>query len=417
MTNDSIYLALGSNLGNKSENFIKAIQLLEENNVKFIKSSPLFKTPALLLDGSPDSWNIPYLNCIIEIDTKETPENLLKICKKIEAEMGRDFSKKWSPRIIDLDILLYKNIMIDTENLTIPHKALFERYFLLDALNFLNTKIIVNQNLYTKEHQPVFMGILNITLDSFSDGGINNIENNFINNFESFVENNVSIIDIGAEATNPNVTPIEDVIERDRLKFVFKYLRNKKFSYFKPMLSIDSYHYDTVKEAVDNGFDIINDVNALKDERMLDLLKSNKQLQYVLTHSLTVPVDKNLIIDENLDCIEVIQEWIENKLRILERYSIDLNNIIFDPGIGFGKDQFQNMKILKEINKFHKYGIKILIGHSRKSFIRKFEKIVGDDVDFESLAISLKISNKVDIIRTHKPIETQNSLLFYHNLD
>lgn len=416
MINNKIFLALGSNLGDTKENFIIAINKLQENGVKFIKSSPLYNTPALLLPSSPISWDIPYLNCIIEVETKLEPLDLLKVCKKVEMELGRDFSKKWAPRPIDIDILLYKNIKIDSDILTIPHKAIFDRYFLLDEFSFLDNKIIEGKNYYSKEHQPVFMGIMNITQNSFSTNDIylNNIDN-FIKDFEDLEENNVGIIDIGAEATNPNATAISDDEEIVRLNDIFKYIKNKKFNYFRSMLSIDTYHYKTAKIAIENGFDILNDVNALKDERMLDLIVNNN-IKYVLTHSLTVPSDKNITVDENIDIIDYLQKWLKSKLKIMESKKIDLEKIIFDPGLGFGKNYFQNMNILENIDKFHKYSVKILIGHSRKSFIKKFYKNSKENYDFESMGITLKIADKVDIIRTHRPIESQNAMLFYKNV-
>ncbi len=414
--NNKIFLALGSNLGNREENLINSIKKLEENNVKFVKTSPVYRTPALLLDNSPNYWNIPFSNCVIQVETKESPENLLKICKKIEHEMGRDFSKKWAPRTIDIDILLYKDFKIETENLIIPHKALFERYFLLDALSFLDLNILKNQNYYSKNHQPVFMGIMNITPNSFSDGGVHNNIEKFIEDFELWENKMVGIIDIGAESTNPKAAPITYQEELERLNPIFNYLKNKKFSYFKPSLSIDTYHYETAKIAIENGFDIINDVSGLNDKRMIELLKSNEHVKYVLMHSLSVPPRSDLTIEKDENIIKVLQEWLKSKLKIFENDGIDLDRIIFDSGLGFGKNEFQSINILQEIEQFQKYKLKILIGHSRKSFIKKYNSNSIGNRDFESLAISLKIANKVDIIRTHTPLETQEALLFFNSI-
>lgn len=408
--NEFVYLALGSNLGKTKENFELSIKKLEEYGIEFIESSPLYKTPALLLENSHIEWNIPYLNCIIKVRTNYSPDDLLKICKKIEAELGRDFSQKWSPRPIDLDILIYKDKRVNTENLTIPHKAIFDRYFLLDELSFLYPEYLKNNNInyYNFDHQPVFMGILNVTPDSFSDGGINNDKNNFIKNFESFERENVYIIDIGAESTNPKAIQIKQTEELERLNFVFEYLKNKKFSYFKPLLSIDTYNYNTAEKAVESGFNIINDVNALKDLRMLELIKGT-DIKYVLTHSLTVPPKKDIIVNGNV--VSELEKFLEEKINVFEKNNIKKEQIIFDIGIGFGKNQFQNVELINNIEKFQKYGLKLLVGHSRKSFLKMFGN--GNNFDFETLAISLKLSNKVDILRVHTPVEHQNALLAY----
>ena len=430
MNSDFVYLALGSNLGNRKENLKLAVEKLELSAVKFVESSPIYSTPALLLKDSPDDWNKPFLNCIIKVKTELKPLELLIICKKIEFEIGRDFSKTWAPRPIDIDILFYKNQQINLsneaikqnvsseliekyhiKNLIVPHEAFNKRYFLNDELSFIYPEILKGFDYYNKEHQPIFMGILNITPDSFSDGGkFNNIDN-FKNTFELWENENVGIIDIGAESTNPKAKTIEYTEELDRLSFVFDYLKNKNFSYFRSMLSIDTYHYETAKETIKNGFDIINDVSGLKDERMLDLLKDSNA-KYILTHSITIPPSQDYVINDLSD----IENWLEEKLELFEKNNISKNRIYFDAGIGFGKTPIQNLKILQNLDIFKKYGLKLLIGHSRKGFLKVFnENFKTPDVD--TLAISLKIADKVDILRVHTPIEHQNALLVERSLN
>lgn len=421
MSGNFVYLALGSNLGDRRRNLEISIQKLEENGVKFVETSPIYRTPALLLKGSPNEWNLPFLNCIIKVATDLSPENLLILCKKIEKEMGRDLSLKWAPRVIDIDILTYKDMEINTsinggeyllKGLTIPHKAIFDRYFLRDELSFIAPEYLGGINYYGGEHQPVFMGIINITPDSFSDGGIHNNINNFRKTFELWKRELVSIIDIGAESTRPNATPLEAKDELERLEPIFEYLKNRERSYFEPLLSIDTYHYETAKQAILNGFNTINDVNALKDERMIELLQNDRKLKYVLTHSLSVPPKKDLVINN----IDEIKNWLEEKLNLLERKNISKEQIIFDVGIGFGKTPSQLLQIMQNIQNFQRYGVKILIGHSRKSFMKIFNNDI-ETPDFETLAISLKLANKVDILRVHTPIEHQNALLAYQSLN
>ncbi len=431
MENNFVYLALGTNLGDRNKNLELAVEKLNSNGIIFVDSSPIYKTPALLLKGSPDDWNKYFLNCVIKVNTKLSPIELLIVCKKIELEMGRDFSKKWAPRPIDIDILFYKNEKINfskdyllnyidsdltskynIQNLIVPHEAFNKRYFLNDELSFICPNSLGKNSYYGGEHQPIFMGILNITPDSFSDGGKFNNFDSFKQMFESWEKEFVSVIDIGAESTNPKAKTIEYEEELKRLSFVFEYLKNRKFSYFKPKLSIDTYHYETAKKAVKYGFDIINDVSGLADEKMLNLLKENENVKYVLTHSLSIPPSQSIVINNIGD----IEAWLNEKLNLIEKNNIDKNRIIFDPGIGFGKTPIQNLKILQNIDKFQKYGLKILIGHSRKGFLKMFDNNIKTN-DAETLAISLKIANKVDIIRVHTPIEHQNALLAERSLN
>ena len=417
MTNDFVYLALGSNLGDKKKNFETAITKLEEYGVDFVESSPLYRTPAILLKYSPSEWNIPYLNCVIKTKTNLNPDELLCVCKKVESELGRDFSKKWAPRPIDIDILIYKDEVVNKDNLTIPHKSIFERHFLLDELSFIYPEYLKNANIkqYAKEHQPVFMGILNVTPDSFSDGNINNKVENFTKNFEQFESENVSIIDIGAESTKPKAKKITFNEELERLSFVFDYIKNRKFSYFKPLLSIDTYHYETAVKAIENGFNIINDVNALKDERMLEILKGTN-VKYVLTHSLTVPPVNYFNLDDHVTVDGMLGSFVEEKLNIFEKNNIKKEQIIFDVGIGFGKTPSQNFQLLQKIEEFKKYGIKIMVGHSRKSFFKMLQNNT-DNFDIETIALTLGLAHNVDILRVHKPIENQNALLAFEHLN
>lgn len=406
---DFVYLAIGTNLGDKKQNILTALKKLQEYDIKIIEISPLYETPALMLTNSPSNWNIPFYNCAIKVDTNIEPLQLLDICKIIEKEMGRDFSARWLPRPVDIDIIFYKNKYINTEKLTIPHKEFNNRSFVLDPLSFIYPEKI--KNYYTNQHQPVFMGILNITPDSFSDGGKYNNENNFVDTFENWVENNVSIIDIGAESTRPDAIPLTADEELERLQFVFKYIKNKKFDLIRPLLSIDTYHPKTAEQAILNGFDIINDISGLCDEKMINLAKNNPQIKFVFMHNLGIPSNKNVVIPDDKNVIEEIDKWLEGKINIFEKNNLKKEQLILDLGIGFGKTPSQNLQILQNIEHFHKYGFKILVGHSRKSFMKVFSNVSTAERDVETLAISMKIANKVDILRVHAPLEHKRALL------
>lgn len=409
--NKYVYLALGSNLGDRLKNINKAIDLLSDNKVDIVSVSPIYKTPALLLKKSPDAWNIPFLNCVIKCDCDLEPAELLDIIKNIEAELGRDFSKKWSPRIIDIDILFYKDKIINSERLTIPHKEISNRNFVLDPLSFIYDGEVGNY--YHKTHQPLFEGIINITSNSFSNDGITNFEL-FKEKFEFFEKNLVPIIDIGAESTKPNASLLTHQEELSRLEPIFKYIQNRKFGLIKPLLSIDTYHPETAQLAIASGFDIVNDVSGLSDPKMLDLAKANENIKFVFAHSYGLPANKKIL--EDADIIEEIDSWISEKTEIFDRYGITKNQMIFDPGIGFGKTTSQSLQILQNLKNFHKYGFKILVGHSRKSFLKMFNGEKPEERDFETIAISMGISENVDIIRVHTPIQHMSSYLAYSHI-
>ena len=182
--NNKIYLGLGSNIGNNELNLKKAIKKLAENGIKLIKSSSLYVTKAQYYENQDD-----FLNQVIEVKTKLSPFELLDTIEKIMSEMKRKRLIKYGPRIIDIDILFYKNIEINKKILTIPHKLMFERDFVLKPLYELNKKINIKNKpikhwinllkLYSK--QIKIMGVLNVTSNTFSDGGkVDNLETGII---------------------------------------------------------------------------------------------------------------------------------------------------------------------------------------------------------------------------------------------
>lgn len=412
-----VYISLGSNLGDKKQNLISALKELQKNNIKIYAISPIYETPALLLNNSPTEWNLPYLNCCIKVDTILNPQELLKLLKIIEDHLGHDHLHRWAPRIIDLDILFYKNQIINTIDLIVPHQQIENRYFILDALSFIYPEKALELNYYkNKDHQPIFMGILNITPDSFSDGGIHNNEKNFQKTFELWEKENVAMIDIGAESTKPDALKINFTEEIERLKFVFEYLKTKQANYFSPKLSIDTYHYQTALKAIECGFNLVNDVSGLTDKNMIELAQNYKDCKFVIMHSLTIPTNKNINFNDEQNIILEMDHWLENKLTLLDKYNIKKNQLIFDLGIGFGKTYSQSLKLLQNLEYFQKFNIKLLVGHSRKSFIRH---IINDQriIDENTIACSLKLSNKLDILRVHKPIDNQKALLMYKHLD
>lgn len=123
------YIGIGSNLGNRQENCLRAIELLQKKDIIVTKRSSLYETEPWGVKDQPR-----FINMAIEIDTSLEPKELLKILKNIEKELGREKSSKWGPRIIDLDILLFDDIILNEDNLKIPHPLMQERDFVLRPL-------------------------------------------------------------------------------------------------------------------------------------------------------------------------------------------------------------------------------------------------------------------------------------------
>ena len=125
-----VYIGLGSNLGERHQNCLRAIELLKQNGLSVTRQSSLYETEPWGLTGQPE-----FVNMAVETETELAPEPLLALLKKIERDMGRRDTVRWGPRIIDLDILLYDDITLKTDALTIPHPLLHEREFVLRPLS------------------------------------------------------------------------------------------------------------------------------------------------------------------------------------------------------------------------------------------------------------------------------------------
>ncbi len=140
ITKDSIYLGIGTNVGNRKKNILRTIYLLGLNNkIKVIKISSIYETTAWGYTSQKQ-----FYNCVVKIGTNLKPKELLHACKNIEKRMARTKKFKWGPRIIDIDILIYKDIKKYTKQLTIPHKYITQRIFVLVPLAEIDSDIKLN---------------------------------------------------------------------------------------------------------------------------------------------------------------------------------------------------------------------------------------------------------------------------------
>jgi len=174
-----IYLGLGSNQGERREYLAQALKQLSRIGFEISRVSPIVESPALLKDDALPEWNRPYLNLVVEGRTQHSPKVLLKLVKTIEQAMGRDLqASRWSPRNIDIDLLLWNNERITTPELSIPHREMHKRSFVVTPLLHLAphlcipgidlTPLQISQQI---RPIPLWMGVVNITPDSFSGQG------------------------------------------------------------------------------------------------------------------------------------------------------------------------------------------------------------------------------------------------------
>jgi len=267
---------------------------------------------------------------------------------------------------------------------------------------------------------PKIAVTLNITPDSFSDGGRFLSLEKATEALAGFLEAGADIIDIGGESTRPNLCanenkhhgPISTIgheIEWERIsKVVAQAVEMVAGTNTK--ISVDSRNYETFKKALDLGINIINDVSGLYDKRLIGLLKEYS-CQIITMHNLGVPADPQVLIDQSEDATD----FIASKLAIIRDSLLESgvrhDQIILDPGIGFGNDASQAAQVLNNIHKIQDLGCAVMVGHSRKSFFNQITDLPYSQRDLETHIISVYLAlKKVNIIRVHDLLGTKRAL-------
>ena len=252
------------------------------------------------------------------------------------------------------------------------------------------------------------VGILNLTPDSFSDGGKYFDEKKALFYLEEMLMAGADIIDIGAESTRPNAQILNAQEEIARLenilpKLIFAIENFNKIHNKNIQASIDSYHLETIIFAHKIGVEIINDVSGLIDEKIIDYIAQNN-LTAILMHNLAIRSNTDLIVNRDLNVVEEIISWAHQKINYLTARKIQKSQLIFDPGIGFAKNSTQSIRILKNINAFRVLDLPIYVGHSKKSFLDALNIPSQPNLDrtAKTLILSQYLAQKnVEYLRVH----------------
>ncbi len=431
-----IYISIGSNLGHRLNNLQKAVSLLKERYFSDLKMSIVLETPAIVPNNAPTEWNRPFLNMVVQGSSTISPEKLLTGLKSIEQEIGRAaIYPKWGPRIIDLDILLWDSHTVISPQLIIPHAELLKRPFLVHLIALLTPECRYPSSDEDPYHNKTFgeiayltsninacyersfvldpklVGVVNVTPDSFSDGGLHFSFEDAIARSKALIAEGATVVELGSQSTRPAAVMLDSDTEYRRLQPVLEglsdCLKNKEM-----MISIDTFLPQTVLKILqDYPISWINDVKGNLDDKTLRKI-SERNLKIVIMHSLTIPPQKEQCLNfENTPIMHIIQ-WAKQKIEHLEKCGFSKNNIIIDPGIGFGKTPYQNISLLKHMHEFKKLECEVLVGHSRKSYISAFCNATITDRDLETIAISHSLaSQNVDYLRVHHVKDHQRSFV------
>jgi dihydropteroate synthase len=210
---------------------------------------------------------------------------------------------------------------------------------------------------------PNIMGVLNLTPDSFSDGGKFNAKNRAVKHAFEMFKYGADIIDVGGESTRPGSKAIDEKIEWKRIHKILKLICEKV------PVSLDTRKSEIMEKGIKLGVKIINDVSGLNyNQKTKDILKKYKT-PFVIQHTKGTPENMQIKPSYKNELLD-IYDFFENKIKTLRSIGISHNNIIIDPGIGFGKNLKHNMNLINNISIFHTLGFPVLVGNSRKRFIK-----------------------------------------------
>jgi len=235
------------------------------------------------------------------------------------------------------------------------------------------------------------MGILNVTPDSFSDGGnFNNIDT-AVNHAKEMINDGADIIDLGGESTRPGHTYVDSEEEKRRILPVIKKLKEE----IQVPISVDTYKADVAEASLELGVEMINDIWGLtKDKNMANVIAKYDAYVCIMHNQDTTEYNK--------DIMEAIKEFLQNSIDLALKSGIKKEKIVLDPGIGFGKTFEQNLEVLKRLDEIKTLGYPVLLGTSRKSVIGNVLNVEPKERLEGTIATTvLGIRDGVDIVRVH----------------
>ena len=246
--------------------------------------------------------------------------------------------------------------------------------------------------------ETLVMGILNVTPDSFSDGGLFYNTDEAVRHALQLIEYGIDIIDIGGESTRPGAKKISEEEEIQRIIPVVKQIRELSPEI---IISIDTTKSMVAQKAIQSGANIINDISGFSfDNKMIDVVRESKvpviimHMQGDPSNMQNKPVYDDLIID--------ISSFFKSKIKLATDAGIKKKQIILDPGIGFGKTVGDNFQLINQLNEFCKLGFPVMIGPSRKSFIGTTLNLPVDDrLEGTAAAVAVGVMNGARIVRVH----------------
>ncbi len=257
---------------------------------------------------------------------------------------------------------------------------------------------------------PLIMGIVNVTPDSFSDGG-NFLERNAaVDHALQLVEDGADILDIGGESTRPGAEPVSLEEELRRVVNVVEQVRNET----DLLISIDTTKAEVARQALAAGADIVNDISGLTFEPEIVDVCAKSDCGVICMHILGTP--QTMQADPHYDdVVSEVSSFLSDRLDALEQAGIARDRVVTDPGIGFGKTARHNVDLLSNINALRALDRPVLIGHSRKRFLAKVLGRPVEERTFGTIGVAIAVAAQGgDMIRVHDVREIRDALLAWH---
>ena len=324
------------------------------------------------------------------------------------------FKKKKAIKVNDCYFLFIEVVKKNKKSLQKEHFSVEE------FLNFIkthqNTRILFERmcsprKIIKKSH--LIFGILNITPDSFSDGGEYFDIKTSYNRAKKLIKDGADFVDIGGESTRPNADVVKPIEEVKRVLPIIQKLDNKEIR-----MSLDTRNSETMELGILSGVKVINDVSALiNDPKSAGIIRKYK-VPIILMH---MPGNPKTMMSQNnyVDIVLDVYDFLNERIEFCEKNGIKRENIIIDPGIGFGKDSNQNLTLLNNLSIFHSLGCPIMLGVSRKRFISSFtdSKNPKDRLGGTLTATTLALHQGVQVHRVHDVFEIRQAIKIFEEIN
>lgn len=256
--------------------------------------------------------------------------------------------------------------------------------------------------------EPLVMGVVNVTPDSFSDGGLYFSIYDAIDHARKLIEEGADILDIGGESTRPGSSPVNIDEELRRVMPIIETFADEDV-----LVSVDTSKPEVMRQAIAAGVDIVNDVNALRTPGALEAVAANDQVLLCLMHMQGSPA--NMQIDpQYLNSVKEVYNFLQERIQTAVMMGISRHRLIIDPGFGFGKTLQHNLELLKDLKQFTQLKVPILVGLSRKSMLGAITGNIVDQRIHESIAaVLIAVANGARIVRVHDVKATKDALAVF----